>query len=807
MNASFWFFNETLSVLRLSGTRSSQLFTMEETQGNKPDAKHKTKLNAAVAFLGLTCLVLFSAVLILSVGESGSSNETPVTYKLCTSSTSSQVTVSTSEDLFRDLSQEEIIRVRDYVLNEPSLNVTPYSEASIASNYIFLIELKNPDKDEALSYLDAGGKKPTRLANVVIFRGAVSPPIVEEILVPVDEPKNHTTFSPGRKNPIPFHYRPPSSIDSMAAQNVIDNFTRRVSGIMWESFKMNCSKSCVYWAQSAPGNKHKSGIRQSWVRLHRPVVGFYLHPLPLEVLIKMNGSDVMKWKVENVFYNNAVFESVESFVSAYESGNITKVSQVAPVGEGLSYSSLNRRGDIKPSSTEREPKQYEPDGKRYTAENNHVEYMGWSFDFRMRTSSGPQLFDIRFNSSRIIYELSLQEAAAFYGGFSPMPTYSDFLDSARALGRSYELVTGVDCPVTATYFDVIAFVDSGKVTRRRNAICVFELNQGMPLRRHYEVGVQGSYAFYGGLSSTALVFRTIITPYNYDYVYDHIFYPNGVVEVKAMTSGYIWSSYWTPEERRFSTRVQKDVAGSTHDHLFHFKVDLDVVGRQNSFEVITSKVNRTNRWSPSGVFHYERYLKRDHKQREEAAAYTYDFETPSYLNFYNEAAKNAHGVRRGYRIQLNGIINQVYPKDWPYTRGLRWTYHQVAVTKYNARQTRSSSIYNQMDFFDPMVDFGQFIDDNEDITNQDLVSWVTVGVMHLPHSEDIPTTATAGNSAGFFLRPFNYFDEDPSIASRDGVVITPIGDASKVERSARRTSTPCAPRDDPIVYSGRVNEL
>ena len=767
------------------------------------DTECSSKVKLIIGLLVLTCVGLLVAVIVLSVSKSRSSN---TEYKLCTLSTPSQVTYSNSKDLFRDLTKEEIIRVRDYVLNEPSLNVTPYSEASIASNYIFLIELKNPDKDEALSYLDAGGKKPTRLANVVIFRGAVSPPIVEEILVSVDEPKSHTTFSPGRTNPIPFHCRPPDSHEANEIQNVVNQFTRRVSDIMWKSFEMNCSERCASWAQSAPGNKHKSGIRQSWVRLHRPVDGYYLHPLPLEVLIQMNGSDVRKWKVENVFYNNEVFESVESFVSSYESGKFTKVSQPAPVGEGLLYSSLKRRGNIKPSSTEREPRQYEPDGKRYTAENNHVEYMGWSFDFRMRTSSGPQLFDIKFNNSRIIYELSLQEAAAFYGGFSPMPTYSDFLDSARALGRSYELVTGVDCPVTATYFDVIAFVDSGKVTRRRNAICVFELNQGMPLRRHYEVGVQGSYAFYGGLSSTALVFRTIITPYNYDYVYDHIFYPNGVVEVKVMTSGYLWSTYWTSEERRFSTKVHKDVAGCIHDHLFHFKVDFDIVGRKNSFEVISAVVNKTTRWAPQGTYHYEKYFERSHKKTEKAAAYTYSFQTPCYLNFYNEAAQNANGEQRGYRIQLNGVMRQMYPQDWSYTKGLQWTYHQVAVTKYKRNETSSSSIYNQMDFFDPIVDFGQFIDDDEDITNQDLVSWVTVGVMHLPHSEDIPTTATAGNSAGFFLRPFNYFDEDPSIASRDGVVITPSVKGSKVVRSERKAGS-CVPRDEPIVYSGRVDEL
>lgn len=56
---------------------------------------------------------------------------------------------------------------------------------------------------------------------------------------------------------------------------------------------------------------------------------------------------------------------------------------------------------------------------------------------------------------------------------------------------------------------------------------------------------------------------------------------------------------------------------------------------------------------------------------------------------------------------------------------------------------------------------------------QDLVAWVTVGFLHIPHSEDIPNTATPGNSVGFLLRPFNFFPEDPSMASKDTVIVWP----------------------------------
>lgn len=64
---------------------------------------------------------------------------------------------------------------------------------------------------------------------------------------------------------------------------------------------------------------------------------------------------------------------------------------------------------------------------------------------------------------------------------------------------------------------------------------------------------------------------------------------------------------------------------------------------------------------------------------------------------------------------------------------------------------------------------------------QDLVAWVTAGFLHIPHSEDVPNTVTVGNGVGFFLRPYNFFDEDPSFRSTDSVYFQGEQDASVCE--------------------------
>lgn len=60
---------------------------------------------------------------------------------------------------------------------------------------------------------------------------------------------------------------------------------------------------------------------------------------------------------------------------------------------------------------------------------------------------------------------------------------TDYLDTAWGMGSSkFELVQGVDCPDTATFFDTIHFVDTIEPVKYKNSICLFELDVGLPLR-------------------------------------------------------------------------------------------------------------------------------------------------------------------------------------------------------------------------------------------------------------------------------------------------------------------------------------
>lgn len=58
---------------------------------------------------------------------------------------------------------------------------------------------------------------------------------------------------------------------------------------------------------------------------------------------------------------------------------------------------------------------------------------------------------------------------------------------------------------------------------------------------------------------------------------------------------------------------------------------------------------------------------------------------------------------------------------------------------------------------------------------------MTAGFLHIPHAEDIPNTVTVGNGVGFFLRPYNFFDEDPSFYSPDSIYFRKDQDVTDCE--------------------------
>lgn len=459
----------------------------------------------------------------------------------------------------------------------------------------------------------------------------------------------------------------------------------------------------------------------------------------------------------------------------YNAGTINKI--VSLTSDDLELAaSLRRRGKSFLKQPMREPTLVSPNGFRFDIQGRKISYMGWEFHVGMRSTAGPALYDVRFNSSRIMYELSMQEATSFYSANDPRQSSAQYFDSAFRIGSSnYELLKGIDCPEESVFMDSFHFVDTDVATKYPNSICVFEVNHGVPIRRHRAFDSSGKFSYVAGLQDTALVVRSILTPQNYDYVVDFIIYQTGMVEAKLSTSGYIIASSYYPTEAPYAFENLRGTQGTIHDHIILFKVDLDVAGEKNSYKTLDIEVkNISCEWNDVG-YQLKKQVVHKQKRTEKEALLKYNFDLPKYLMIYNENAKNKYGNPRGYRLQLSSAVKQKYPDDYFVTKAAAWSKYQLAVTKYKDDERYGSSIHNQHGMDPPVFDFDDYIKDNENIVNEDLVAWVSMGVLHIPNTEDIPVTVTTGNQLSFFIRPYGYFEEDPSMSSTNAVMVSSNG--------------------------------
>ncbi|XP_006125757.2 amine oxidase [copper-containing] 3 [Pelodiscus sinensis] len=701
--------------------------------------------------------------------------------------------------VFADLTPEEMVEVVTYLHDNLGVPLVDAYDANPSDNCIYYVDVQLPPKAEVLAFLDHKGSRPARQALAVVYFGnQLDPNITEYVVGPLPRPTAHrdvTVQKYGRK--LPYHRRPVLGKE----YEQIGTFLQKEAFSAAPSFLsrvFNYDGTNFASLTSAPRG-FRSGDRSTWFALFHNVSGFFLHPVGLEVLVDHSRLDASQWRVNRVFYNGQYYADFAQLESEFQQGRI-KAEAVKKAPPDGGFSSLQSRATPAAPS----PLQYEPQGPRYSVRNNHVASQLWSFAFGVNVNTGMRLFDIRFQGQRLVYEISVQEAISVYGSNSPTGMITRYMDGSFGIGRfTYSLVRGVDCPYSATYLDTHYLIESRTPATHKNSVCIFEQNTETPLRRHYS----NLYSlYYGGLSRSALVIRSIATLGNYDYVWDFLFYQNGAIEAKVHATGFMTSSFLHGDGLDYGNRVGAHTLGTIHTHAIHYKVDLDLGGTANrlvahdmAFESVQVP------WSPEHQIHRPRLTKRV-LHTEDEAAFPLHSKMPRYV-YFAANSENKWGHQRGYRIQIISFTGDHMPEASPMERSISWERYKLAVTKRKEEEPTSSSIYNQNDPWTPTVAFADFIN-NETIVNEDLVAWITTGFLHIPHAEDIPNTVTVGNGVSVLLRPYNYYDMDPSIYSPDSVFFNSKQDASACEvnhLACLPQSASCSPALPPFTYEGFQN--
>jgi len=765
----------------------------EQTEKGKKDRKQ------AIAIVALVLIVIILIIVLIVVAtakvkcekEKETKQATKKQYMSCKND---KITIDPKfkdeTNVFRHLDNEELQSIVSYISKQfvirPKKPMTPVYNLS----YIQNIELYVPNKKDALGYLDNGKAKPKRNAIVTIVKGPDT--ITFYVVGPLPKPTYHelAKFN-DRKNPMPYVPNPHELLFTPRFNEISKECLTR----MWEIFRNTYEKlekfktaedaikgGVTHW--DAMTNKQVEGeihTTMIWRYLPDKISNRHLDFMSvITVMINVTSKVDEEWKIFQVFYNLESYRDIQELVDKYNAGKL-KIRKVKALSkEDYEKTIMKKRGSQNNYYPSMEPVIAAPNGPRFSIKGDQITYLDWQMNYIVQSASGPALFDVRYKNERIAFEVSLQEASSMYSSGESFLQSVAYLDSNYFLSISSPLTKGIDCPFDAVYLDAVVFLYF-EIKTIKNAICIFEQTTSIPLRRHRH-SISDDVYRYGGLADASLVIRFITDIYNYDYLHDFVFHQNGVLEVKTSTSGYLlMPQYYEKNQEKYGYETAPGYAGSIHDHFIMYKVDLDILGTKNSFKTLDYTTQKfADPWDPYPTM--KKFITGNKRKTELDAFIKYNFDKPKYYIIYNENSTNRYGNVRGYRILIQNPVKQVYPDDHRGTKADEWSKYQLVISKFKETERYGSCMFNFFpQYKEPRCSFDALINDNENIENEDLVAWVPIGGPHIPSAEDYPLTPTIGNQFTFFLKPFNYFDEDPSYSSANNVFIQEVDGCKNVE--------------------------
>ncbi len=413
----------------------------------------------------------------------------------------------------------------------------------------------------------------------------------------------------------------------------------------------------------------------------------------------------------------------------------------------------------------------EPEGKNFSITGQTVHWGPWCFHVGIDSRVGLQLGTVTYKDKgvkrKVMYEGNLGGMVVPYGDPDIGWYFKSYLDSGEyGMGTlTSSMQKGVDAPDNAVFLDAVIADYTGKPQIIPNAIAIFERYAG-PEFKHQEMGQPNISA-----ERRELVVRWISTVGNYDYMFDWVFNNNGIIGINAGATGIeavkgvksrTMHDATAKEDTRFGTLIDHNIVGTTHQHIYNFRLDMDVDGDNNSFMEMDPVVVKNDRGGPRSS---AMEIKQRIVNNENEAAQKFDPSTIRLLTNLNK--ENRMGNPVSYQIiPFAGGTHPIakganFAKDeWLFKR-LSFMDKQIWVTTYNPDERYPEGKYSNRSNKD--TGLGQFVANNENINNKDLVLWMTTGTTHVARAEEWPIMPTEWVYT--MLKPWNFFDSTPTLES------------------------------------------
>lgn len=399
----------------------------------------------------------------------------------------------------------------------------------------------------------------------------------------------------------------------------------------------------------------------------------------------------------------------------------------------------------------------QPRGPSFSLEGDLLRWQNWDIRVGLHQREGLVLHDIGYRDGDrrrpICHRASIAELVVPYGDPNPTVHFKNVFDVGEyGMGPLTNTLTlGCDCLGEIRYLDGVVNDLAGDPVTIRNAVCIHEEDDNI-LWKHTTAEGRVDRA-----RARRLVISSIATVGNYEYGYFWYFHLDGSWEFEAKLTGIVHTAgTLTDDGSPFSLPLGEGVVTSVHQHFFCARLDLDVDGCANSAFQSESEAAPWGPQNPDGTaFHtHHRYF-----ESEQSAVADVSIGGGRRFRVENPSQHNRLGRPVSYELVPGENARPLQQPGSTVRRRARFLDHHVWITRYDPDERYPAGDYpNQSTVADGL---SQWITDDANLINEDIVLWYVFGAHHVPRLEDWPVMPVV--KCGFELRPIGFFEQNPAL--------------------------------------------
>ena len=398
----------------------------------------------------------------------------------------------------------------------------------------------------------------------------------------------------------------------------------------------------------------------------------------------------------------------------------------------------------------------QPEGVGFSVEDNLISWEGWKLRASIDPIEGLALHQVSLNGRPIFYRAGLSDMVVPYGSSDPMHWWKAVHDGTEyGFGTmTNSLTLGCDCLGEIYYLDANKLAFDGSVETIENAICIHEEDYGVQWK-HNDATQMG---YNEVRRSRRLVVSSFATIGNYDYGIFWYLYLDGTIQLEIKLTGVVGISAYHEDIHKSGQdfKISPELASPIHQHLFNVRIDWDLDDGENQLFETNVEPLPINNANPEGT---QFQAVSSHLKKESEAQRNIAPEKSRTWKVVNPNKLNKVGLPTAYKILYGNTPTLLSNPNSPPGKRAAFAKYNIWATPFQNEERCGGGRHTVMHSGEGGLE--EITAQDRNISECDLVTWLTFGVTHLPRPEDWPVMPV--EYCGFHLIPVGFFDQNPTI--------------------------------------------